>query len=258
MSKFYLVEDKETKEKYGLKILDKEKTEQVTARYKALKVKKPSEGEISMMFDHPYIVKTIEYGLTTTNEQYILMEYLEGTGLDNILTVKQDLLAGGRVEFIRQCAKGLQEVHDKGFIHRDYCPRNLMFTGDGTTLKLIDFGLTVPNCPPFTEPGNRTGNPNYIAPELIRRRTTCEKIDVFAFGVSMYEMCTRQLPWPWGDTGKAAMTHDQPPTPIEEYRPAINRVLARAIHDCIKPDPNDRPTLREFMTAIYKVDYEDE
>jgi hypothetical protein len=74
----------------------------------------------------------------------------------------------------------------------------------------------------------------------------------------MYEMCTRQLPWPWGDTGKAAMTHDQPPTPIEEYRPAINRVLARAIHDCIKPDPNDRPTLREFMTAIYKVDYEDE
>ena len=150
------------------------------------------------------------------------------------------------------------EVHRKGFIHRDYCPRNLMFTGDGTTLKLIDFGLTVPNGPPFTEPGNRTGNPNYIAPELIRRRTTCEKIDVFAFGVSMYEMCTRELPWPKGDTGKAAMTHDQPPTPIEEYRPQINHVLARAIHDCIKPDPKDRPSLKEFMTAIHKVDYEDE
>ena len=258
MSTFYMVEEKETQKIYGLKILDSEKTDQVEARYRALKVKKPSEGEISMMFDHPYIVKTLEYGLTTENDHYLLMEYLEGTGLNNILMIQKDLLAGGRVGYIRQCAKGLMEVHQKGFIHRDYCPRNLMFTGDGTTLKLIDFGLTVPNEPPFTEPGNRTGNPNYIAPELIRRRTTCEKIDVFAFGVSMYEMCTRQLPWPKGDTGKAAMTHDQPPTPIQEYRPAINHVLGRAIHDCIKPDPKDRPSLKEFLTAIHHVDFEDE
>ena len=119
MSKFYMVEEKETQKIYGLKILDREKTDQVEARYRALKVKKPSEGEISMMFDHPYIVKTLEYGLTTENEQYILMEYLGGTGLNNILMVKDDLLAGGRVGYIRQCAEGLMEVHKKGFIHRD-------------------------------------------------------------------------------------------------------------------------------------------
>ncbi len=53
MSKFYMVEEKETHKVYGLKILDTEKTDQVEARYRALKVKKPSEGEISMMFDHP-------------------------------------------------------------------------------------------------------------------------------------------------------------------------------------------------------------
>lgn len=258
MSKFYMVEEKETGKKFGLKILDKAKTNQVEARYKTLKVKKPCEGEIASSFDHPCIVKTFEYGLTTAGEQFLLMEYLEGTGLNNILMIKQDLLAGGRMRYIRQCAEGLLEVHKAGYIHRDYSPRNLLFTGDGTTLKLIDFGLTLPNRPPFTDPGNRTGNPNYIAPELIRRRSTNEKIDVFSFGVTIYELCTRQLPWPKGDSGIAAMTHDQPPTPIAEYRPAINKPLARAIHACLQPDPRNRPTLKEFLMAIHKVDYEDE
>ncbi|MBO7722513.1 MAG: serine/threonine protein kinase, partial [Thermoguttaceae bacterium] len=213
MSKFYMVEDKVTGETFGLKVLDKEKTKQFEDRFKVLKVKKPSEGEIAMKFDNPYIAKTLEIGTTDHGEPYLLMEYLHGTGLNNILLVKQDLLAGGRMRYIRQCAEALAHVHSRGFIHRDYCPRNLMFTGDGTALKLIDFGLSVPNQPPFTDAGNRTGTPAYMAPELIRRHPTSEKLDVFSFGVTMYELCTRQLPWPTASRGGlAAMSHDQPAT----------------------------------------------
>lgn len=260
MSKFYMAEEKDSGKIVGLKILDKEKTEQFEARFKMLKggSKKPSEGAISMMFDHPSIVKTTEYGLTTANEPFLIMEYMEGTGLNNILLIKQDILAGGRMRYIRQCAEGLNEVHKKGFIHRDYCPRNLMFSGDGMSLKLIDFGLSVPNTPPFTDPGNRTGTPAYMAPELIRRRATNEKLDVFAFGVTMYELCTRELPWPRAQGGLAAMSHDQPATPITEYRPGINKRLAKAIHNCISPHPNDRMSMHEFLMAIRNVEYEDE
>lgn len=259
MSQFYMAEEKSDGKVVGLKILDKEKTAQFEARFKALKgVKKPSEGEIAMKFDHPYIIKTFEQGLTTANEPYLIMEYLEGTGLNNILLIKQDLLAGGRMRYIRQCAEALQEVHRKGFIHRDYCPRNLMFTGDGMSLKLIDFGLAVPNQPPFTDPGNRTGTPSYMAPELIRRRQTNEKLDVFAFGVTMYELCTRELPWPRAQGGLAAMSHDQPATPITEYRPAINPRLGRAIHHCITPEPKDRPSMKDFLMEIRNVEYEDQ
>ena len=222
-------------------------------------VRKPREGEIAVQFDHPYIVKTLEEGYTTDNEQYLVMEYLEGTGLNNILMIKQDMLAGGRIHYIRQCAEALAEVHAKGFIHRDYCPRNLIFTGDGDILKLTDFGLSVPNCPPFTDPGNRTGTPNYMAPELVRRRQTNERLDIFAFGVTMYEMCTRELPWPRGTNGLAAMTHDQPPTPIQEYRPGINRRLAQAIHFCIESDPKKRcPSMKKFLDMISHVEYEDQ
>jgi len=260
MSEFYMARDRETGQVVGLKILDKEKTRQVEERYKGIKgVYKPREGEIAVQLKHPYIVNTLEEGFTTDGEQYLIMEYLEGTGLNNILMIKQDMLVGGRMRYIRQCAEALQAVHKAGFIHRDICPRNLLFTGDGEILKLTDFGLSLPNKSPFTDPGNRTGTPNYMAPELVRRRATDERVDIFAFGVTMYELCTRELPWPRGTSGLAAMSHDQPSAPITSYRPAINKTLADAIHWCIKADPRDRcPSMDAFLKKIAKVEYEDD
>lgn len=261
MSKFYQAVDRKTNQTVGLKILDLNKMKAVEDRYKKYgKVgQKPSEGEIAMMFDHPYIVKTFEHGLTTDNEPYLIMEYLEGTGLNNILLIKQDLLAGGRLNYIRQCAEALDVVHDNGFIHRDYCPRNLLFSGDGTALKLIDFGLTVPNKSPFTEPGVRTGTANYMAPELVRRKPTNQRVDIFAFGVTMYELCTKELPWPRGQSGGlAAMAHDQPATPILDYKPNLNPVLAQAIHKCMEPDPLRRfASMKEFLQAIRRIESEE-
>jgi len=259
MSSFYMARDRETDKIVGLKILDKAKTSIVEDRYKGIRgVYKPREGEMAVQFKHPYIVDTFEEGFTTDGEQYLVMEYLEGTGLNNILMIKQDMLAGSRMRYIRQCAEALKVVHEAGFIHRDFCPRNLLFTGDGEILKLTDFGLSVPNKAPFTDPGNRTGTPNYMAPELVRRRPTNERVDIFAFGVTMYELCTRELPWPRGTNGLAAMTHDTPPEPIQTYRPAIDPRLADAIHWCLKADPKERcPSMEAFLKKIEKVEYED-
>ena len=262
MSKVYKAKDRQTGEIVALKILDPKKTADFEARFRDPRFKnnpKPREGEIAVQFNHKYIVRTLDEGLTVDGEQYIVMEYLEGTGLNNVLMVKQDLLAGARLHYIRQVAEALQEVHDKGFIHRDICPRNLLFTGDANILKLTDFGLTVPNRPPFTDPGNRTGTPDYMAPELARRRPTDHRLDIFSFGVTIYELCTRQLPWPKGDTGLAAMTHDQPAEPIATYRPAINKALAAAIHTCIQPEPKQRfESIAQFLRAISKIKYEDD
>ena len=257
MSKVFKAKDRETGELVAVKIIDSEKLNQVNTRWKG--AGKPTEGEISVLFDHPYIVKTLDYGLTTDGEQYLIMEYLEGTGLNNILLVEQDLMAGSRVYYMRQVAESIREVHRKGYIHRDICPRNLLFAGDATVLKLTDFGLTVPNRPPFTEPGNRTGTPNYMAPELVRRRPTDIRLDVFAFGVTMYELFTKELPWPRGDTGNAAMSHSEPPKPITDYRPHINKTVAVAIHSCIEPDAAKRCSdMDQFLNKISKVKTDDE
>lgn len=257
MSKFYKACDRETGQLVGLKILDPKKTADFEARFKGLK--KPSEGEILAKLDHPRIVKLLLRGTTAQGEPFLVMEFLEGQGVDVLLKGRGELLDGRRLAIIRQAAEGLRAVHEAGFIHRDVCPRNFMVDRQADHLKLIDFGLTVPATPEFMQPGNRTGNPNYMAPELVKRQPTDVRLDVFAFGVSAYEICTRQLPWERGDTGLVAMKHaEHEPVEIERYRPQINPRLAEIITRCIQRDPAQRfPNMKLLEKALESVESED-
>jgi serine/threonine-protein kinase len=257
MSDFYMARDLKNDRIVGLKILDPKKTAEFEARFRGLK--KPTEGEISMVIKHPRIVETFEIGLTTEGAQYLVMEFLEGATLHSALIAHDPHFDGNRVRFIREAAEALAAVHEAGYIHRDVCPRNFILTNEGNDIKLIDFGLTVPAIKEFMQPGNRTGTPNYMAPELVRRRPTDKRLDIFAFGVTAFEICTYELPWQWGNTGMAAMTHDQPPADIHKFRPQINPKLARAIHACIEPNLSLRcPSMEKFLTAIRDVEHEDQ
>ncbi len=256
MSNVYMARDRKEDRIVALKILDPEKTAFFEGRFKGLK--KPSEGNVAVLFDHPNIVKTYEHGVTSDGAQYLVMEYLRGSGLNAILVMDVGALEGRRVDLIRQVATALKTVHEAGFIHRDVCPRNLLFSDDGEVLKLTDFGLTVPAEGAFLQPGNRTGTPNYMAPELVRRRATGQTLDVFAFGVTIYEMCTGELPWMSGETGQAAMTHDTPPMPITTYRPSIHPTLAEAINSCLVADPAQRcESMEAFLKSIEGLESED-
>ena len=252
MSKFYMARDLRDNKIVGLKILDIEKTAFLESRFKGLK--KPCEGEIAVKLHHPGIVETYEHGMTTEGAQYLVMEYLKGPGVNSLLVAKDPALESLLVQFIRQTAEALTALHATGFIHRDVCPRNLILTGDNENVKLTDFGLTVPATPEFMKPGNRTGTPNYMAPELARRQKTDQRLDVFAFGVTAYEMCTFELPWASGDTGLAAMAHNQPPVDIRRRRPNLHPELAIAIHSCIEPNIDKRcPSISKFLHLIRAV-----
>jgi serine/threonine protein kinase len=258
MSKFYMARDRQSDRIVGVKLLDTKKTADFEARLKGLK--KPSEGEITATFHHPRIVQVIDHGLTTDNEQFIVMEFLEGQGLNSVLLARDNRLNGQRVELIRQAAEALQAVHQAEYIHRDVCPRNFIVSPAIDSLKLIDFGLSIPNKPEFLQPGNRTGNPNYMAPEIVKRKATDHKVDVFAFGIMAYEICTFELPWTRMLTGKSAMDHaTRPPTPIEQYHPGINIRLARAIMTCIEQEVSNRcPSMEQFLKSIKGIDHEDQ
>lgn len=253
MSEFRVVKDRMHGNRIcGLKLIDMEKLAQVEARW--ANVAKPSEGEISIQMDSPYIAETYEIGKTIEGQNYLLVEFVEGFGLNAIISTNRDIIKPMRLNLIRQGAQAIQSVHDAGFIHRDICPRNFIVHKAGKFMKLTDFGLSVPNSGVFLQPGNRTGTPNYMAPELVRRKNTDVRLDVFAYGVTIYETLTGQLPWPKGDTGNAALLHEQPPVSILQYRPDLDVRLSAAIMFCIDPDMENRcPTLQQFLEFIKPV-----
>lgn len=254
MSKFYMARDRKTDKVVGLKIGDPEKVGAFESRFKELH--KPCEGEIAASLKHPRIVETYEYGVTTDGEHYIVMEYLEGPGLHTLIRNRQASLDGKRADLIKQMAEALAAVHKAGYIHRDICPRNFICAPDASSLTLIDFGLTLPASRNFMQPGNRTGTPLYMAPEVVRRRWTDHRLDIFSLGVTAYHLCTFELPWPVGDaSGQAALTHDtEAPTDVSEYNPQLNKALAKAITACIASKPDDRPeTVEHFLRQIRAV-----
>ncbi len=258
MSEFHVARDRETGKMVGLKILDAEKTSHFEGRFKGLK--KPTEGEIAKALSHPNIVQTYEYGQTFDGRQYIVMELVDGPGLNSLIIGRSPLLDGKRLPLLRQAAEAIGAVHAAGYIHRDICPRNLIVDKDCQTLKLIDFGLTVPLKAEFMQPGNRTGTPNYMAPEIVRRKKTDQRVDVFALGVTAYALCTYELPWSGGKDGKAAMSHDtQEPADIRQRRPQLNSRIAQAIMKCLEPMPENRPPdMESFLKMIAGVTNEDQ
>lgn len=251
MSTFYKVRDTSTGEIRGLKVVDRAKAAPVEGRYRGLD--KPTEGEIGMAISGPNIGRTIESGVSTDGDPFIVQEFIEGTLLHTVLSGKKPLEPARRLDLVRQAAEAVAVVHQAGFVHRDLCPRNFMLRPDGR-LVLFDFGLTVPDKPVFLQPGNRIGTPNYMAPEVVRRRQADKRLDVFSFGVTAYEICTLDSPWPRGSSGKAALAHDTPPVDIRDRWPEIPPPLAEAIMACIAADPAQRPaTMEAFLARIATV-----
>ena len=251
MSTFYKVRDLKTGAILGLKVVDAAKAAPVEARYKSLG--KQTEGEIGKQISGPNIVQTKEWGTATTGDPFIVQEFIEGSLLHSLIAAKKQFSPAERLDLVRQAATAIAAVHDAGFVHRDICPRNYILRPDGR-LVLIDFGLTVPDKPAFLQPGNRVGTPNYMAPEVVRRRQADKRLDIFSFGITAYEICTGRAPWPKGSTGKAAMAHDTPPNDIREAWPEIPSPLATAIMACLSAEPDRRPeSMARFLTAISAV-----
>jgi serine/threonine protein kinase len=116
-----------------------------------------------------------------------------------------------------------------------------MVTNEGV-VKLIDFGLTIPYTPRFCEPGNRTGTPDYLAPEIIKRQTTDRRVDLFSLGVTAYEVFTGGLPWPKAQGSmEILLKHiNQPGRDPKELLPDMSNELHDLLVRAIDRDPKAR------------------
>jgi serine/threonine protein kinase len=207
-----------------------------------------------MALKHENVVQTYEHGLTTEGEQYIVMELIDGMGLNYLLETHSPQMEGNRVNFLDQVAAGLEFIHRKGYIHRDICPRNVMVTRDNE-VKLIDFGLTIPARPEFCKPGNRTGTADYLAPEIIKRVTTDHRVDLFALGVTAYEFFTDNLPWEKAESYQVLLNHmNVPGRDPRDCRPDIDPKVAAFLTKAIARDPGQRfQAAAEFREGLKRL-----
>ena len=257
MSRVFRTYDREIGRTVALKLLDKAKTKRFEDRFPGLN--KPTEGEICMALMHNNIVRTYEHGITTDGEPYQIMEWVEGLGLNYLVETKSPQLAGKRIEYLGQLCDALQYMHETKWLHRDLCPRNVMIDKDGV-LKLIDFGLTIPYTPPFCVPGNRTGTPDYLAPELVMRRTTDHRVDMYALGVTAFEVFAGALPWERTPSSEENFRRrlNTPPRNPRDLNPKLDQDVADLLLKSIAKDPQVRfASAREFKDALAKFKQQD-
>lgn len=256
MSKVWRAKDYLSGRVVALKLLDIDKTKRFEARFVGIRVKKPSEGEVAMQLKHPHIVQTFEHGITTNNEQFLVMEFIEGVGLSYLIDLQNEVMKQNRLRFVIELGEAIEYFHRQNWIHRDLCPRNVLLDRQWS-IKLIDFGLVVPNIEAFQQPGNRTGTANYMAPELIKRMKTDQRIDIFSYAVMCFEMYARRLPWDAGETLEAVMQHiNHPPADLKKLVKGVDPQVADTIMRGLAVRPDDRWQSMGQMLDQFREAYE--
>ncbi|MBT5019172.1 serine/threonine protein kinase [Planctomicrobium sp.] len=238
MSKVWKATDPINNDLVAIKVLDKAKLFRLNQRFVGMN--KPTEGEIAVVLNHPNVVKTHTHGITTEDEEFLVMEFVEGLSMSYLVETQNEQMQENCIWYCIQVGEGLNYLHLNDWIHRDLCPRNIVVSED-EIVKIIDFGLMLPQTPEFRKPGNRTGTANYMAPELIMRQPTDQRIDVFSYAVTCFEMFSGQLPWPSADTMESVLHHiNQPPEDIRKFAPDLDEQIAQAIMTGLEKNPDDR------------------
>lgn len=213
-----------------------------------------NESKAIAILSHPNIVRVIDVSFGD-NLQYIVMEYIDGITLKEYIEQQKVLQWKEVVHFIVQILHALQHAHDKGIVHQDVKPQNIMLLSDGT-IKVTDFGIARFSraVGQQSEQGDKAiGSVHYISPEQARAEITDEKSDIYSVGVMMYEMLTGRLPFESDNAVSVAIMQMQS---VAERPTVINPDIPEGLEE-ITLKAMQKDPLKRYQSAaemLYDID----
>lgn len=234
-----------------------------------LKARFVREAYIQSQLDHPNIVRVYEF-FTTTENYYLVMEFVNGMSLRDLLKRQGALAPNQAVAIFKQALAALDYAHNfsyvdesgrplTGIIHRDIKPANLLLDGMAR-LKITDFGIVkLAGERSMTRTGFNPGTVEYMSPEQIRGLEVDARSDLYSLGVSLYEALSGRLPFPYSETGseyEVLKGHmEVPPPPLSQLAPQVPAALAAIVMRSLAKEPNDRfASAADFLDALLKYE----
>lgn len=255
MSKVYKAKRAKSGETVAIKLVTPEFSELADQLDRILA--KSSEGAIALGLIHENVVRTYEFG-KKGKQYYIVMEFVNGPNLQRLINSKDPMWRGNRFRMGLDIARGLGYIHQNNLVHRDFCPKNILLDQGGTP-KIIDFGLALPADVTNRWRFDRSGTASYMAPEQVRGREVDFRSDIYAFGMTLYEVLTGKRPYPKAKSRQEKMTGhlNIEPVPPRHYCKEIPIPLEHVILRCIAKRPEDRyPAMDgviQEMCQVYRL-----
>lgn len=211
---------------------------------------------LSRIHHHEYVIGYLEHG-KIEGSPYLLMEYVEGENLKLLQSRGDEVLDQFVGNILIDMAVALEHVHDSGFMHLDFKPENVMVSRNGN-IRLIDFDLAMPIPKANVKLSKMPGTPNYMAPEQLRKQPIDHRVDIFAYGVTAYELLTGSKPFP-GETPEEVLRQQLDMhflAPPRQLNPEIPPALEKTILKCIERDPNKRhPIMSTLVLELQQTLY---
>ncbi len=210
------------------------------------------EALASVKISHPNVVKIID--LDSENNQYFLvMEYVKGGSLENLLERRGHLAEKDAIIILLQVVSALKIAHKLGIIHRDLKPSNILFTEDNMA-KLADFGIAHFNeMTQLTQTGSIIGTPQYMSPEQAAGKKIDYSTDIYSLGVIFFEMLTGFLPFEAQNPVLYIQKHiyAKPPSP-RDFNPKISKYIEEVVLKMLAKSPIDRFKSMEHLEKTLK------
>lgn len=205
---------------------------------------------LSQIHNHNQVIGYFGHG-KIQGRPYLLMEYVEGGNLREMLNRNDPLLIERVWEILLDMALALEHVHDCGFMHFDYKPENVLITRNGQ-VRLVDFDLALPMPGHPVKLKTYGGTPAYMAPEMLRHQPVDHRADIFAFGAVAYELLTRKRPFV-GDTATEVLRRQLDGSEgfisPRHHNPDLSAGMEKVLTKCLESQPDKR---YRFMSLLIR------